>query len=75
MTGNITAYFQNDGWKEDVIFTEEIARLFKEYLSWVHKSTFLQGVGPGFWVKHDHILKSAFFTPLCPWDHGVVKLP
>ena len=72
----MAAYFRNDGWKEDAVLKEEIAKLFKElYLSWVHKSTFFQGVGPGFWVKHDHILKSAFFTPLCPWGSWcVVKL-
>ena len=45
-------------------FTDTVIRikLLKEYLSWVEKSIFFQGVGPGFLVKNDQILKSAFFT-------------
>ena len=44
-----------------------IWKLFKEYLSGVQKSTFFQGVSPGFLVKIDQILKWAFFARLCPY--------
>ena len=42
----------------------------------VQKSTFFQGVSPWFLVKNDQILKSSFFTCLCPWgSRRLVKLP
>ena len=40
-------------------------KLLKEYLYFVQKSTFFQGVSPGFLVKIDQIFKLAFFTCLC----------
>ena len=40
-------------------------KLLKEYLYLVQKSTFFQGVSPGFLVKIDQIFKLAFFTCLC----------
>ena len=46
----------------DVFGTLIRIKLLKEYLSWVEKSIFFQGVGPGFLVKNDQIWKSAFFT-------------
>ena len=37
---------------------------------------FFSGVSPRFLVKNDKILKSAYFTPLCPQgSREVVKLP
>ena len=49
--------------------------LLKEYLYFVQTSTLFQGVSPRFLVKNEHILKSAFFTPLCPLEsRRVVKL-
>ena len=51
-------------------------KVLKEYLLFVQKSTFCQGVSPQFWVKNDQIFKSEFFTPLCPQgSQRVVKLP
>ena len=42
----------------------------------MQKSTFSQGERTRFLVKNDKILKSAFFTPLCPLGcRCVVKLP
>ena len=41
-------------------------KLLKEYLYFVQKSTFFQGVSPGFLVKNDQILESAFFTCFIP---------
>ena len=51
-------------------------KLLKEYLYLVQKSTFFQGVSPGFLLKIDQIVKFAFCTCLCPWgSRRVVKLP
>ena len=43
------------------------------YLSCVQNSTFLQEVGPGLLVKNKNILKSAFFTCLCPQGSRCVE--
>ena len=40
-------------------------KVLKGYLYFDQKSTFFKGVSPGFLVKNDQILKSAFFTCLC----------
>ena len=59
-------------------FSVTLIRLkaFKRYLYFVQKSTFLQGISPGFLAKNDQIFKSVFFTCLCPWgSRRVVKLP
>ena len=32
MTGNMPAYFRNDGWKEDVVLKEEMAKYVKQGL-------------------------------------------
>ena len=40
-------------------------KLLKEYLCFVQKS-FFQGVSPRFLAKNDQILKSVFFSCLCP---------
>ena len=47
---------------------DKVIRLeaFNVYLSQFQISTFFQEVGPGLLVSNDQILKSAFFTPLCP---------
>ena len=56
-------------------YPDTCGRSLKEYLYFVQKSTLLQGVSPGFFVKNDQILKSEFFTCLCPWGfRRVVKL-
>ena len=41
-------------------------KLLEEYLYFVQKSTFLEGVSPRFLVKNDQIWRSAKFTFLCP---------
>ena len=49
---------------------------FKRIFLFRPKSTFLQGVSPWFLAKIDQILKSAFFTCLCPsGSRRVEKLP
>ena len=49
-------------------FSDALIRLqaFKEYLYFVQKSTSFQRVSPEILAKNDQILKSTFFTPLCP---------
>ena len=42
------------------------SKALKNNLSGVQKSTSFLVKGPGFLVKNDQILKSAFFTCLCP---------
>ena len=49
-------------------FSDILIRLeaFKKILSGIQKSTFFQGVGPGFLVRNDQTLKSVFLTCFCP---------
>ena len=57
-------------------FSDTLIRLEAEYLYFVQKLSFFQGVSPGFLVKNDQILMSAFFTCLCPQrSRRVVKVP
>ena len=52
--------------KERFLTHKFVWKLLKEYLSGFEKSTIFQEVSAGFLVKNDQILKSAFYTRLCP---------
>ena len=46
--------------------TPILLEAFKRIFVFRPKIDFFQGVSPGFFVKNDQILESAFFTCLCP---------
>ena len=59
-------------------FSDTLIRLeaFKRIFVFRPKIDFFEGLSPWFLAKNDRILKSAFFTCLCPLgSRGVEKLP